>query len=109
MNKAKGVNKKREVKAKFTLSKDQKAQRQNDVKEERDNLLTTCIEKLQTEPLELEFFLKDRRKVIASASNCLQNSGIGMKAKTLTNFEEQQQNKTTRLPRSFLYYEARSS
>jgi hypothetical protein len=45
MNKAKGVNKKREVKAKFTLSKDQKAQRQNDVKEETDNLLTTCIEK----------------------------------------------------------------
>jgi hypothetical protein len=60
----------------------------------------------------MDFFFfqkKDRRRVIASASNCLQNSGIGTKAKMLTIFNEQQQNKAPRLARSFIYYEARSS
>jgi hypothetical protein len=84
MNKAERVNKKRkEDKAKFTLSKDQKAQRQNDVKEETDNLLTTCEKSFKQNQWNSFFFKKkkDRRRVISSASNCLQNSGIGMKAK----------------------------
>lgn len=48
--------KKKEVKAKFKLSKDQKAQRRNDVKEETNNLLTTREKSFKLN--QWNFFLK---------------------------------------------------
>lgn len=112
MNKAERVNEKKKKRGQSKVYALKRPKGTETKRRQRRNRQPThhLWEKLQTEPMDFFFFQKkDRRRVIASASNCLQNSGTGMKAKNINNFNEQQQNKTTRLARSFIYYEARSS
>jgi hypothetical protein len=83
MNKAERVNKKTRSKQSLRSQK-AKRHRDNSTSKKRQTTSSTLVRKASNRTNGFKILKKDRRRVITSASNCLQNSSIGMKANMLT-------------------------
>jgi hypothetical protein len=89
----------------------QKTKRQRDktTSKKRQTTYSPLVRKASNWTTGIYLFLKDKRRVISFCVKLFAEFGYRNEGKNVYNFNKQQQNKTSWLARTFIYYGARSS